>query len=130
MAHENDEKHKREANDLRSSGNRVEHSKPAVDIYETDAGHVLLADMPGVQGEGLDIQVEKDRLTLRGRVGEGDQARRHHQEYKLRDYYRVFTLADEIDADKISATLTDGVLRIELPKSARAQVRKIPVTIH
>jgi len=45
----------------------------------------------------------------------------------LRDYYRSFTLADEIDTDRIGATLTDGVLRLELPKSSRAQARKVPI---
>ena len=120
----------REAKSLRESETRGEHTIPTVDIYETDTAHVLLADMPGVHSEGLDIQVEHDRLTVRGRVGEGDQARPHHQEFKLRDYYRAFTLTDQVDTEKINATLSDGVLRIELPKSARAQVRKIPVTIH
>jgi len=120
----------RELKSLRGCGTRGEHTMPPVDIYETDTAHVLLADMPGVQSEGLDIQVEHDRLTVRGRVGEGGQERPHHQEFVLRDYYRAFTLTDEIDTENINATLSDGVLRIELPKSARAQVRKIPVTIH
>jgi len=128
MTHENGDS--QEVKSPREPGKEGEYATPAVDVYETDTGHVLLADMPGVHSDGLDIQLEHDRLTVRGRVGEGDQERPHHEEFRLRDYYRAFTLTDEMDTEKISATLTDGVLRIELPKSARAQVRKIPVTIH
>jgi HSP20 family protein len=120
------EKHTHDAHELRAPD--TEYVRPAVDIYETDKGHVLLADMPGVPRDGLDIHVENDRLTVRGRVAKAEHAQAQHREFVLRDYYRAFTLADEIDAEHINATLKNGVLRLVLPKSARAQVRKIPVT--
>lgn len=128
MAHDNGTS--REVQSHKEPGKHVEYVTPAVDIYETDTGHVLLTDLPGVTRDGLDISVEQDRLTIRGRVGEDDERSPEHKEFKLRSYYRSFTLADEIDTANINATLTDGVLRLELPKSARAQARKIPVTIH
>lgn len=106
----------------------VEYVTPAVDTYETDTAHVLLAELPGVDREGLEIDVERQHLMIRGHVGRDNGANIQHREFKLRDYYRAFTLADEIDRDRITASLADGVLRLELPKSARAQVRRISVT--
>ena len=119
-----------EEQSLRTPGGEAEHVAPSVDIYETDAEHVVLADMPGVSRDGLDIHVDRDRLTIRGRVGQSGAPQPQHREFSLHDYYRAFTLADDIDTDKISAQLSDGVLRLVLPKSARARVRKIPVATH
>jgi HSP20 family protein len=127
MAHDREQEGSRDAQSLRAPGRDVEYVAPAVDIYETDAGHVVLADMPAVSREGLEIHVERDQLSIRGRVGEEPQTKVQHCEFRLRDYYRAFTLADEIDTDHIQATLTDGVLRLELPKSRRAQARRIPI---
>jgi len=128
MAHDHELERSRDTQSLRAPGREVEYVAPAVDIYETDNGHVLLADMPGVSRDGLEVHVERDQLSIRGRVAAEPQAKVQHREFRLRDYYRVFTLADEIDSDRIAATLTDGVLRLELPKSSRAQARKIPIT--
>jgi len=119
-----------EEQSLRAPGGDTDTVTPGVDIYETDAGHVLLADMPGVSSDGLDIHVERDRLTIRGRVAVADGPRPQHREFVLRDYYRAYTLADDVDTEHIKATLNDGVLRLELPKSERARVRKIPVSVH
>jgi HSP20 family protein len=112
---------------LRTPGREVEYVTPAVDIYETETGHVLLADLPGVDRDGLEIHVERDQLVLRGRVRHENGPKRQHEEFRLRDYYRVFTLADEIDTEHITAALVEGVLRLELPKSGRARVRKVPI---
>jgi HSP20 family protein len=120
----------RDEQSLREPGRDTEAVTPSVDIYETEAGHVLLADMPGVSRDGLEIHVERDRLTIRGRVVSADTPRPQHREFVLRDYYRAFTLADDVDTEHINATLNDGVLRLELPKSERARARKIPVTVH
>ncbi|SRR5258705_12156660 len=103
--------------------------EPPVDIYETDKGYVLLADLPGVKADGLDIHVEADRLTIRGRVTAGEQRTYAYREFVPRDYYRTFVLADEIDPEGIGATLKDGVLRLELPKSARTRARQVPVRV-
>jgi HSP20 family protein len=99
---------------------------PLVDVYETDQMYVLLADMPGVQADGLDVVAERDSLTIRGRV-ERTGAMTDYQEFDLGDYYRAFTLSGDLEADKVSATLRDGVLRVEIPKSARVQPKKISV---
>ncbi len=128
MTHDRAQEGNCDSQSLRAPGRDVEYVAPAIDIYETDSGHVLLADMPGVSRDGLEVHVERDQLSIRGRVAEEAQAKIQHREFRLRDYYRTFTLADEIDTDRIGATLTDGVLRLELPKSSRAQARKIPVS--
>lgn len=100
---------------------------PRVDIYEEPTGFVLVADMPGVKPDGLDVHLDRDRLTLHGRVPDAGPTGSQHREFVLRDYYRTFTVADVIDPDRINAVLRDGVLRVELPKAQRAQARRIPI---
>ena len=102
--------------------------RPAVDVYETETGYVLLADMPGVTVDGLEVHVEEGQLTLRGRPTPTTE-RPTHREFTLREYQRTFNLADELDTANITARFQDGVLRLEIPKAARAKVRKIPVQV-
>jgi HSP20 family protein len=99
---------------------------PRVDIYETEKIYVLLADMPGVLPDGLDVVAERDELVIRGRV-ERPARTPDYQEFELANYYRAFTLTDDLDTDGITARLSDGVLRVEIPKSARTVLKKIPV---
>ncbi len=99
---------------------------PLVDVYETDDMYVLLADMPGVTPEGLDVLAERDSLTIRGRV-ERSAAEPDYREFDLADYYRAFSLSEDLESDKVAATLRDGVLRVEIPKSPRVTPKKIQV---
>jgi HSP20 family protein len=99
---------------------------PRVDIYEAEKAYVLLADMPGVTPDGLDVVAERDELIVRGRV-EPPATVPDYQEFELASYYRAFTLTDDLDTDGITATLKDGVLRVEIPKSPRSEPKKIPV---
>jgi HSP20 family molecular chaperone IbpA len=103
---------------------------PPIDIYETPDGLVLYADLPGVTAEGLDLQVQDSRLTLFGRIQRKDGVPLSllHQEYQVGDFLRSFILSDEVDHDKIQAKLTNGVLRVELPRAARAKPRRIEVS--
>lgn len=103
---------------------------PPIDIYETPDGLVLYADLPGVTADGLDLQVQDNRLTLFGRVQQVDTAGLTvvHQEYQMGDFLRSFILSDEVDHDQIQAKLTNGVLRVELPRAARAKPRRIEVS--
>ena len=102
---------------------------PRVDICETKDAIVLLADMPGVDEKSIDITLEKNVLTLLGRVGpdtyEGYRAA--YVEYDAGDYERAFTLSDEIDRDRIDASVRNGVLRLTLPKAEPVKLRKINV---
>jgi HSP20 family molecular chaperone IbpA len=99
---------------------------PPVDIYETDAAYVLLADMPGVNPEGLDVTAERGELVIRGRT-QAPATLPDYQEFELGTYQRMFVLTEDLDADRITATLREGVLRLEIPKSPKVQPKKIPV---
>lgn len=103
---------------------------PPIDIYETPDGLVLYADLPGVDSEGLDLQVQNNRLTLFGRVTTDapESAQMLHQEYHVGDFLRSFILSDEVDHERIQAKLTNGVLRVELPRAPRAKPRRIEVS--
>ena len=100
---------------------------PPADIYETNDAIVVMAEMPGVGPDGVDITLERRVLTIRGRSGASEHTgyQRVYNEYADGDYERVFTLSEAIDRDKIEATLRDGVLHLVLPKAEPARVRKI-----
>jgi len=102
---------------------------PRVDIHETRDAIVLLADMPGVDEKSVDITLEKNVLTLSGRVEPAayEGYRAAYAEYESGDYERAFTLSDEIDRDKIEASVKNGVLKLTLPKAEPVKLRKISV---
>ena len=100
---------------------------PPADIYETKDSIVVLAEMPGVPPEGVDLTLERRVLTIRGRSAAGEHAgyQRVYSEYTDGDYERVFTLSENIDRDRIEARLKDGVLHLVLPKAETAKARRI-----
>jgi|SRR5215467_2653123 len=100
---------------------------PPADIYETRDNIVVLAEMPGVGPDGVDITLERRMLTVRGRHAGSEHTGypRVYNEYTDGDYERVFTLSENIDRDRIEATLKDGVLHLVLPKAETAKPRKI-----
>ena len=102
---------------------------PATDIYETEDHVVLTADMPGVAPEDVDIRLERNVLTIRGRLAAEAHAgyRRIHVEYGEGDYERAFSLSEEIDRDRIEASHKDGVLTLTMPKAEAAKTRRIKV---
>ena len=102
---------------------------PAVDIFETEKEITLLADMPGVKSDALTIDLRDNTLTLSADVAPvniGDQEE-ILVEYQTGRYYRQFTLGELINQEKIDATLSDGVLRLTLPKVEKATPKKITV---
>jgi HSP20 family protein len=104
---------------------------PAVDIFETDREITLVADIPGVKADNLDIDLRDNILTLAGEVeapeaqGEVDVLR----EYDTGKYLREFTLSEMIDQSKIEAELKDGVLSLRLPKVEAVSPRKVTVKV-
>ncbi len=102
---------------------------PPIDIFGTEQGLVLRADLPGVCIERLDLQIEDNKLTLFGRVKEvlPEGAKLLHSEYQVGDFYRSFILSDEVDYERITAKMNLGVLEITLPRVPRAKPRKIHV---
>ncbi|MEP6558208.1 MAG: Hsp20/alpha crystallin family protein [Burkholderiales bacterium] len=102
---------------------------PAIDVFENQDGITLLADMPGVSKDDLDIQIEAHMLTIQGDVTlDQVQGTKASQIADERSHYRrVFTLSKALDADQVSAELNQGVLTLRIPKAAHAQPRKVVV---
>jgi len=102
---------------------------PAVDIFETDSAITVLADMPGVEPSNLTIDLRESVLTLVGRVTSPETTKESVvlREHTSGTFMRQFTLAETIDQASIDAKLTDGVLRLELPKVEKVKPRQIAV---
>jgi HSP20 family protein len=104
---------------------------PPVDVVEDTTGITLYADMPGVPKDRLVLNVEGDQLSLEGEVvlavPQGMQP--GHAEVQRARYRRTFTLSKELDAGKVSAEMSHGVLRVRIPKAEHAQPRKIAVQV-
>ncbi|HHP7235479.1 MAG TPA: Hsp20/alpha crystallin family protein [Desulfobacterales bacterium] len=102
---------------------------PDVDIFESEREITLLADMPGVKAEQLNIDLRENTLTLVGEIEpfEGPDEEDLLVEYEVGKYYRQFTLSEVIDQNRINANLHNGVLRLTMPKVEKATPRKIEV---
>ena len=102
---------------------------PPVDVIEDATGITLLADLPGVPKDKLTLHVEGDTLSIEGEVGmnmpEGMEA--SYAEVSVPRYRRVFTLSKELDPGKVSAELSQGVLKLRIPKAEHAQPRRIEI---
>ena len=103
---------------------------PRVDIYETETGLVVVADLPGVSPEGLEVTLEKRVLSIYGRV-EDDAPEGYSQayrEYAVGDFERQFTLSGDFDINGIEANLKYGVLHLAIPRAPEAAAKRIKVT--
>lgn len=102
---------------------------PDVDILETEKEIILLADMPGVEPEHLSIDLRDNVLTIDGTASEQRSrgASVLLSEYEVGKYYRQFNIAEVVDQNKIDAQMSDGVLRLTLPKVEKAHPRQIEV---
>jgi len=102
---------------------------PAVDIFEDAGGITLLADMPGVSRDNLDVRLDGDSLAIEGKVSitMPEDMRALWAEVNAPRFRRTFTLSRELDASRIEANLKDGVLWLRIPKQAHAQPRRIVV---
>jgi HSP20 family molecular chaperone IbpA len=102
---------------------------PAVDIFETEKEITLLADMPGVKAEDLNIDLRDNTLTLAAdcRPDGGADEQSIMMEYESGRYYRQFTLGELINQEKIDARLEDGILHLSLPKVEKATPKRIAV---
>lgn len=102
---------------------------PPVDIFETDEGLVVVADLPGVDQEGVDIRVENSVLTISGKprhIAPGNELR---AEYRLLEFFRQFSLGEQVDQEKIRAQMKHGVLTLTLPRVPAAQPKQIRVAV-
>lgn len=103
---------------------------PNTDIYETDQALTLVMEMPGVEKKDIEVKLENDVLKVEGRIDftkyEGMEP--VYAEYNVGHFTRVFTLSNRIDQEAIKADLSDGVLRLTLPKAKEAQPRRIAIS--
>jgi HSP20 family molecular chaperone IbpA len=100
---------------------------PAVDIYETKDGLVVVADLPGVKSGDLDVRVDEGLLTIQGRTSYTPPAEPVYREFGLASFYRQFQLPEQVDVPQINAALDHGVLTLQLPWAAKVKPRKIEV---
>lgn len=121
---------KQEANPGGETTKNETYFAPHVDIFETENDVTVIADMPGVTTEGVDLSLEENILTIQGhRAPLKPSGRVILEEYEFGHYLRRFTVSETIDLDKIQASLADGVLRVRLPKAVPAQPKKIVVKL-
>jgi len=107
----------------------AEFVSPEVNIFETQEGYVLEAEMPGVNKDGLEITVAGNEITIVGRrTSEAASGEPLFRERTTADFRRVFELDPAIDTSKINAKMNQGVLTLTLPKSEEVKPRKITVS--
>lgn len=103
--------------------------KPLVDIHETDDGLAVVADLPGVEHEGININVEHNILTIEAHTRQSTARGDGYYEFQLTNFYRQFQLDEKVDRDKITADFKNGVLTLNLPKAEEAKPRRIEVKV-
>ena len=123
----------REKQEVKSTTEQTSTGKvytPRVDIFEDDQALIIVADMPGVQTDDVNIDLRDDVLTLTGipSVSVSEQERYLIQEFETGKYFRQFTLSEVIDQTNIQAKLNNGVLRVTLPKVGPAKPHKVKIT--
>lgn len=114
----------------RLAGHHADGWVPPIDVFETADRYVIAAELPGLDRNQIELAMEDSRLTIRGqRVGgpSGTDVHYHQVERGHGTFSRTFEFADKVDAERVSADLTDGVLTVTLPKVPPPPVRKIEV---
>jgi len=103
--------------------------RPPVDVFEDADGLTLLADLPGVSKERLNVRVERDTLIVEGevQVALSEQMQAVYADIRSTHYERRFALSDELETERIEASLKDGVLTVRIPKRAETKPRRIEV---
>jgi HSP20 family molecular chaperone IbpA len=105
--------------------------RPAVDIYEDASRITMIADLPGVSRDRLDVQVDGTNLLIEGQAALDlpEDTEAVLADVRATRYRRSFTLSKELEKDGISAEMKDGVLTLHLPKRAELQPRRIEVSV-
>lgn len=104
---------------------------PPVDIYETENEYVIKADMPGVDKGNINITLDDNVLDIEGKINEDtdENKKLKYREYNLNNFSRSFRVGNDIDADKISAQMENGVLTLTLLKREEVKPKKIEIKV-
>ena len=105
---------------------------PAVDVYEDQDAIVIKADLPGMNQEEIEVEMNGDTITLQGERKFEDEARRDKYvrvERQYGDFQRSFTIGVPIEADKIKATYRNGILELTIPKAETTKPKKVQVSV-
>lgn len=102
---------------------------PPINVFQTDDEYAIVAELPGVNKDNIDIKLENRRLSIQGHIDSDNDEnfKPVYKEYNVGHFSRDFTLSSEIDTENIKASVADGVLTLVLPKAKEAQLRKIQV---
>lgn len=108
---------------------RGETLMPPVDVFENASGITLYADLPAVSRDRLNLQVEAGTLTIDAELDLGvpQDLQSSYTEVGLARFHRSFTLSPELDTEKVTAELAEGVLKLSIPKAEHAKPRRITV---
>lgn len=122
-----------EKRELAPAEERTEAGKffsPYTDIHETERAVIVSMEMPGVDRSSIDIRLDKGVLTVKGTIDgtKYEALRPIYSEYNVGNFVRTFTVSTKIDSARISASVADGVLTIELPKAAESVAKRIAVS--
>ena len=105
--------------------------QPAVDLYETENEYVVKVAAPGLKPNNFEITAQQNMLTIHGRTQEEEEkqegARYHVREQRFGEFSRTIRFPTQVDAEKVQASLTNGILTIHVPKAEAAKPKRIPV---
>ena len=101
---------------------------PAADIYETDSGYSIAMDLPGIDRETLEIDIDDSRLIVKG-TREITETKQHRSERPRGKFLRTFSVPGSVDQAKIGAEYKDGVLQIRLPKRTEQKPKRIDIKV-
>lgn len=120
---------KREVDRAEESTRPTRAFMPSADIFETEEALTVVLEMPGVSRDNVDINVEEGVLTVEGRIdfSKYEGLRPVYSEYNVGPYRRSFRVSSQVDQDRISAEMQDGVIALTLPKAEKAKPRRIKV---
>jgi HSP20 family molecular chaperone IbpA len=108
---------------------RVHTFTPDIDVYETEEGFCILAEMPGIVEDSLDVMFERGELVISGKRQQNSHTGRRYllREYEAGDYHRVLRVGEAVNHEKIQAEYEAGLLKVHLPKTEAARPRRIKI---
>jgi len=101
---------------------------PASDIYETESAYLIAIDLPGIDREALEIDINENRLVVKG-IRPIAESRQHRSERPRGKFLRTYSVPAAVEQGRIAAEYKDGVLQISLPKRTEQKSKKIDIKV-